>query len=114
MGTLIATKVFDNNCEICKHMSRHDRSTFEGFPDVAYQEVNLDDVINHGGNLTKLRIYQLLERYCLSPTYEIDLPVYLLMDKQGKYKEHFQGAKTIKEIREWFEECNQKTDNPHE
>jgi hypothetical protein len=87
-------------------MSRHDRSTFEGFPDVSYQEVNLDDVINHGGNLTKFRIYQCLEKYCLSPTYEIDLPVYLLLDKQGKYLGHLQGANTIREIREWYSECN--------
>lgn len=112
MGTLIATKVFDDNCEICKHMSRHDRSTFEGFPEVSYQEVNLDNVIDHGGNMTKLRIYQLLERYCLSPTYEIDLPVYLLMNKQGKYVGHLQGANTIKEIREWYSECKPESTTP--
>jgi hypothetical protein len=102
MSTLIATKVFDKNCEICRQMSRHDRATFEGFEGVDYQEVDLDDVINSQGNLTKMRIYQLLERHCLSSTYEIDLPVYLVMDKQGKYISHVQGANTIQELRSWF------------
>jgi hypothetical protein len=62
----IAVKVFDKNCDICKHMSKHDRTTFEEFDEIGYQEVLLDDVINNDGNLTKLRIYQLLERHCLS------------------------------------------------
>lgn len=101
----IATKVFDNDCDVCKHMSKHDRITFEGFSEIAYQEILLDDVINHESNLTKLRIYQLLEKHCLSPTYEIDLPVYLLMDKQGKYVGHQQGAATIVELREKIKEC---------
>lgn len=99
--SVIATKVFDDNCEICKQMSRHDKTTFEEFSDdLVYQEVSLDDVINNGQNLTKLRIYQLLERYCLSPTYEIDLPVYLMMGTKGEYRGHVQGAATIVELRE--------------
>lgn len=106
MNTLIATKVFDKNCEICQQMSRHDRATFEGFEGISYQEVDLDDVINNQGNLTKVRIYQLLERHCLSPTYEIDLPVYLVMDKQGKYISHIQGANTIKELKNWYNSFN--------
>lgn len=101
----IATKVFDEGCEICLHMSKHDRATFENFEEIAYQDVKLDDVINHDNNLTKLRIYQLLERYCLSPTYEIDLPVYLIMDKKGKYLGHWQGAGTITELRDKIKEC---------
>ena len=100
----IATKVFDEDCDICKHMSKHDRATFESFDEVGYQEVKLDDVIAHDNNLTKLRIYQLLERYCLSPTYEIDLPVYLIMDKKGKYLGHWQGAGTIVELRDKIKE----------
>lgn len=107
--TIIATKVFDKNCDVCLHMSKHDRVTFEDFSEIAYQEVLLDDIINHESNLTKLRIYQLLERYCLSPTYEIDLPVYLLMDKQGKYKAHVQGAATIVELRDKIKECLEDT-----
>ncbi len=108
--TYIATKVFDDGCDICKHMEKHDRATFEGFEEIAYQTVKLDDVINHGNNLTKLRIYQLLERYCLSPTYEIDLPVYLIMDKKGKYLGHWKGAGTIVELRDKIKECLE--DNP--
>jgi hypothetical protein len=105
----IAVKVFDKDCDICRHMSKHDRATFEGFPEIGYQEVLLDDVINHQNNLTKLRIYQLLERYCLSPTYEIDLPVYLVMTKQGLYEGHFQGSATIVELRDKIKECLEDT-----
>lgn len=104
MKPLIATKVFDKNCEICLHMSKHDRATFEGFSDVDYQEVDLDDIINHQGNATKFRLYQCLDRYCVSSTYEIDLPVYLMIDRSGKYIGHIQGAKSIKEIRDWYSE----------
>ena len=95
-----ATKVYDTNCDICKHISKHDRATFEGFDEVLYQEVMLDDIIAHDNNLTKLKIYQCLERYCLSPTYEIDLPVYLFLSKTGEYLSHLQGALTIPEIRD--------------
>lgn len=102
---IIATKVFDENCDICKHMSRHDRATFENFEEIAYQEIDLDSVINHNSNLTKLRLYQILERYCLSPTYEIDLPVYAIMTKQGKYLGHVQGAATVAELRDKVKEC---------
>jgi hypothetical protein len=109
MKPLIATKVFDANCEICKHMSKHDRATFEGFPDVDYQEMDLDDIIANNGNLTKFRLYQLLERHCLSPSYEIDLPVYLVMDRKGAYVSHVQGAKTIKELRAWYSESVSST-----
>ena len=107
--SVIAVKVYDDNCDICKHMSKHDRATFESHVEVAYQEIRLDDVISHGDNLTKLRIYQLLERHCLSPTYEIDLPVYLIMDKKGTYKGHWQGAGTIVELRDKIKECLEDT-----
>ncbi len=106
----IAVKVYDKNCDVCLHMSKHDRATFEGFPEVGYQEVLLDDVINHGNNLTKLRIHQILERYCLTPTYEIDLPAYVIMDKTGTYKGHHVGAATVVELRDTIKECLE--DNP--
>jgi hypothetical protein len=98
--TLIATKVYDEDCDICRHMSKHDRATFESYPEIGYQEASLDSIISHGNDPTKVRIYQCLERYCLSPTYEIDLPVYLLLSKKGDYIGHLQGALTIQEIRD--------------
>jgi hypothetical protein len=106
----IAVKVFDENCDICKHMSKHDRVTFEEFPEIGYQEVNLDDIINHGGNLTKLRIYQILERYAVNRDYTIDLPVYVILTKQGQYKGHHVGAATIVELRDKIKESLE--DNP--
>lgn len=98
--TLIVTKVFDTNCDVCKHMSKHDRVTFEEFPEITYTEIHLDDIINHNNNRTKLVLYQCLERYCLTPTYEIDLPVYVFLSKTGEYKGHISGAATIVELRE--------------
>ena len=106
---ILAFKVYDKNCDICKHMSKHDRATFESFPGVDYGEISLDDVINNGGDPLKLRIYQLVERYCLTPTYEIDLPAYLLMTKKGEYKGHHVGAATIVELRDKIKECLEDT-----
>lgn len=102
--SIIVTKVFDKECDICKHMSKHDRATFENFSEISYQEVLLDDIINHENNLTKVLVYQCLEKYCLSPTYEIDLPVYLFLSPKGKYEGHLQGAATIAEIRDKVKE----------
>ena len=107
--TTIVTKVFDKDCDICNHMSKHDRATFESFPEIAYQEVILDDVINHENNLTKLRIYQCLERHALNQDYTIDLPVYVFLSKQGKYKGHHVGAATIVELRDKIKESLEDT-----
>ena len=107
--TVIVTKVFDKNCDICLHMSKHDRATFESFDELLYQEVKLDDVIAHDNNLTKLRIYQCLERYALNTDYTIDLPVYVFLSKQGKYKGHHVGAATIVELRDKIKEVLEDT-----
>lgn len=107
---LIVTKVFDDNCDICKHMSRHDRATFENFEGLAYQEVNLDDVINHNGNVTKHLLYQVLEKYALNNDYTIDLPVYVILTRKGKYAGHHVGAATVVELRDKVKECLE--DNP--
>jgi hypothetical protein len=107
---VIVTKIFDEDCDICKHMSKHDRATFEVFSEIGYQEVNLDDIINHGNNLTKLRIYQVLERHAVNPDYTIDLPVYVILTKQGQYKGHHVGAATIVELRDKIKESLE--DNP--
>lgn len=98
--TFIVTKVYDENCDVCKHMSKHDRAVYDEFSEIAYQEVNLDNVINHEGDLTKLRLYQCLERYALNNDYTIDLPVYVYLSKQGKYAGHHVGAATIVELRD--------------
>jgi len=105
----IVTKVFDDDCDICKHMSKHDRATFENFDELAYQEVRLDDIMSHEGNLTKLRIYQCLERYAVNPDYTIDLPVYVFLSKQGQYKGHHVGAATILELRDKIKEVLEDT-----
>lgn len=90
---------------MCKHMSRHDRATFENFDEIAYQEIQLDDVIKHEGNLTKLRLYQILERHALNPDYTLDLPVYVILTKQGQYVGHHVGAATVVELRDKIKEC---------
>ena len=107
--SIIVTKVFDKDCDICLHMSKHDRATFESYDELAYQEVKLDDVIAHDNNLTKLRIYQCLERYALNTDYTIDLPVYVFLTKQGKYRGHHVGAATIAELRDKIKECLEDT-----
>lgn len=98
--TFIATKVHDKDCEICKQMSRHDRTVFEENPEIAYQEVSLDDLISHNGDPTKHRIYQCLERYALNPDYTLDLPAYVILAKTGKYVGHHIGTATVAELRE--------------
>ena len=106
---LFVTKVFDTDCEICKHMSKHDRATYESFPEVTYNEMTLDEVINHGNNLTKLRINQCLERYALNADYTVDVPVYVYLSKDGQYKGHSIGAASIAEIRDKIKECLEDT-----
>lgn len=100
MEPVIVTKVFDEDCDICKHMSRHDRVVFEEFPEVAYQEAALDSILDHGGDLTKVRIYQCLEKHALNPDYTVDLPVYVVLDRKGKFMGHHVGAASITELRE--------------
>ena len=107
--TVIVTKVFDEDCDICQHMSKHDRATFESFDEILYQEAKLEEIIAHNNNLTKLRVYQCLERYALNSDYTIDLPVYVILSKQGKYKGHLQGAATITELRDKIKECLEDT-----
>lgn len=98
--TYIVTKVYDQNCPICETMSRFDRSVFEGFSQVSYQEISFDDLQDREGNFTKITIYQCLERYAVSPTYEIDFPTYVFLTKKGQYKGHLQGALSLRELRE--------------
>lgn len=100
----LAIKVFDDGCEICQHMGKHDRAVFDEFDDLHYEEVLLDKIINHDNDLTKLRIYRTLEKYAVNADYTIDLPVYVVFSKTGEYKGHHVGAATIVELRDVVKE----------
>jgi len=101
MSEVIATKVYDLECPVCDTMSRFDSSVFEGFPEVSYQAITFDTLRDKiETNKTSQRIYQLLERYAVSPSYEIDFPTYVFMSKTGKYIGHLQGALDLREFRE--------------
>lgn len=108
----IATKVYTQGCTVCEHMSRIDKATFEGFPEIGYQTVDLDDVINNDGNLTKLRLYQYIERYALNDDYTVDTPVYIIMTTQGKYLGHHTGEATITQLRDRIKEILDKAAAP--
>ena len=97
---LYVTKVFDEDCDICKHMSKHDRATFESFPEITYSEMKLDDVINNVNGVSGAKIYKCLEKYAVNSDYTIDLPVYVYLDKQGDYQGHHVGPATIVELRD--------------
>ena len=117
MADIIITKVHDKNCDICLHMSKHDRATFNSISEVEYREVLLDDVINPldtALSITYQRLYQCIQRYCLTPTYEVDLPIYIALDKKGAYLGHIQGANTIVQLRDWVKTLLDTTNNPSE
>jgi hypothetical protein len=107
--SIIVAKVFDDDCDICKHMSKHDRATFEGFPEISYGEVNLDDVINHQNDYTKLTIYSCLENHALNSDYTIDLPVYVFLKKTGKYLTCHKGPATVLELRDIIKDVIETT-----
>lgn len=98
--SIIASKVYDDSCEICKHMERHDAAVFQEFPEIVYQKVELNSLIQGPRNDVQEAVYSNLERHCLTPTYEIDLPVYLLLDTKGRYMGHHTGEATIVELRQ--------------
>ena len=117
MADIIITKVHDKNCDICLHMSKHDKATFESFPEISYREVILDEVLdstNTARPVTYQRLYQCIERHCLTPTYEVDLPAYIALNKKGAYLGHVQGANTIVELRVWVKSLLDTTDNSSE
>lgn len=106
---IIVTKVYDINCPICETMARFDRAVFEAFPEISYQEITFDDLQNREGNLTKITLYNCLERYAVSATYEIDFPTYVFLSKRGKYLGHLQGGLTIQRLREGVKDILSKT-----
>ena len=96
-------KIYDNDCDICKHMSKHDQATFEGFEELKFETVNLDEVVNpatSGRPITMAQLYRCVEKHALNSDYTIDLPVYVLLDKKGGFRGHLQGALTVQELRE--------------
>ena len=98
-------------------MSKHDQATFDSIPEVNYREVLLDDVINPLDTvlpITYQRLYQYIEQYCLTPTYEVDLPIYIALDKKSTYLGHVQGANTVVELRDWVKTLSDTTNNPSE
>lgn len=105
----IVTKVYDQNCPICETMSRFDRAVFEGFPEVLYQEITFDDLVDREGNLTKMNLYSCLEKHAVSSTYEIDFPTYVFLTKQGRYLGHLQGGLTIQKLRDGVKDILSKT-----
>ena len=108
--TILVTKVFDEDCDICKEMSRHDSVVFAEFPEITYQNCALDEIINHNGDQIKLLVCQSVEKYALNPDYTVDLPVYVFLDKTGKYRGHHQGAATIVELRDIVKEIVQPSE----
>lgn len=101
----VAVKVFDDGCDVCLHMSKHDRAVFDEFEEIHYTESLLDNLIDHGNDMTKLRVYKTLERHAVNPDYTIDLPVYVIFSKTGEYKGHHVGAATVVELREVIKEA---------
>lgn len=93
-------KVFEDGCIVCETMSRFDRAVLEAFPNANFREIPFDEIADHENDPFKRRIYQLLETYAVSPTYELDFPTYLFLDNSGKYKGFLQGALELNEFRE--------------
>ena len=92
-------KVYADDCEICKQMERHDSVVFAESPNAVYRKVELNDLLDNERDATKEVIYKHLEQYCLTPTYEVDLPTYIFMTNKGQYLGNQVGAATVSELR---------------
>lgn len=113
MTDIIITKVHDKDCDICLQMSKHDRATFESIAGVNYREAPLDYIVNSANTahpITYQHLYHYIESRCLTPTYEIDLPVYIAQNKQSRFLGHIQGAKTIVELRDWVKSISETSE----
>jgi hypothetical protein len=99
----LVVKVYDYGCEICTQMRRHDRVTFESFPDMTFIEVVLDDIVAPQATPQMSLVAQLVEQHCLNADYTLDLPAYLILDKSGKMLGSHVGAATIRELRVFIE-----------
>ena len=92
-------KLYSDDCEICKQMERHDSIVFAEFSGITYRKVELNDLLDNERDATKEVIYKHLEQYCLTPTYEVDLPTYIFMTSRGQYLGNQVGAATVSELR---------------
>jgi hypothetical protein len=109
---MLIYKIFEESCDVCNHMKRHDKATFESFPELEYREADLNEVLDYASSekpQTMLRLYQTLEKYALNPDYTVDLPVYIFMAKSGEYKGHHVGAATIVKLRDTIKQCLEDT-----
>lgn len=105
--THIVVKVSSEGCPICEHMSRHDRATFEGFPELHYQELDLDAIIDERDRPLEGALFKAIEGNALNPDYTVDTPLYLFLTSGGKYLGHHSGAATIVELRSVTQEILQ-------
>lgn len=96
----IVVKVSSKECPICQHMSKHDRATFDGFPELQMKEMDLDELIENRSGDIELLVYSAIERHALNPDYTVDTPLYIFLSQEGKYLGHHSGAATIVELRE--------------
>jgi len=92
-------KIFSTDCEICEHMRRYDQSVVEGFPELKYFTVDLDDIINEPLKPVNSRLYRLIEQHAMNPDYTVDVPLYVLTDAEGKYIGHLSGELSMREMR---------------
>lgn len=92
-------KIYADDCEVCKQMERHDTVVFAESPSAIYRKVELNDLLDNKRDAAKEIIYKHLEKYCLTPTYEVDLPTYIFMTSKGQYLGNQVGAATVSELR---------------
>lgn len=100
----LVVKVSSTECPICQHMSKHDRATFEGFSNLAFRELDLDELIQSRESDFEMLVYRAIEKHALNPDYTVDTPLYIFMNQGGKYLGHHSGAATIVELRDTTKE----------
>jgi hypothetical protein len=100
-------KVKDTDCPICQDMARYDSVVADEFEGTLFKEMELDYIIEKavlipqptGVFPSPNALYRMIEEHCLTSTYQLDLPTYLLLDQKGNYKGKIQGALGISEFR---------------
>ena len=106
-------KIHDHGCDVCKAMSKFDVAVMEGIPEIAFEEISLDQVTaphNTDRPITMRQLYRCIEEKALNPDYTLDLPVYVCLDKQGAYVNHLQGAYEVANFRDGVKSMLVQTD----